>query len=298
MKIKTIVQKKPTAVTSNIINLSISFTDANNTTFSYNLDIPDTYLLMNYRNIKLKKYLEETLKTTYSYTETDTTIDSGFYTTFLSGIISTLSSKYAYKWSQVLRMSYIHFNPEDNVFENTVIENEYGQKVTDVDYGERVTEVSNGQQVKSNVIGATEQTNEYGERVTENSYGEDVTTNVEQTNPFNDTGNLYDKDKSTVTAEEHTDTITNETYTDTQSTIEHTDTLTSNAYTDTTTNETYTDTTTEGTHTDTFTTNRHGNIGVTTTVSMFEEFQNYLNNYGEIWDIIINDIMRDIGRGY
>lgn len=315
MRLKKILTKKPTTITSNILNFNISFTDEEET-FTYSVDIPDEYLILNYGERRIKKYIKDTLYNTYGYVASDTEIDGTFYTTFLANLTTILNNKYAYKWSQALRLMYIHFEPQDNVFEDTVVTNEYGERVkTDVEgektttnlYGESEQTNTHGQKVTTNVYGETETTNEYGERVSTNAYGENTTDNVEQTNPFNDSGVLYDKNKNTITENEHTDTTTNNTYTDTINNVEHTDTLTDSEHTDTINNAERTDTitsgestntSTDGSHTDTTTTYRHGNIGVTTTISMFNEFQEYLKNYSNIWDLIINDVLNDICGGY
>lgn len=315
MKLKTIIKKKPITVTNNIFNFDISFAD-DEESYSFNVNIPDYYVKLKYGDRKLINLIEDDLKSDYNYDRDDTTIDATFYTTYLKTVTDMLKAQYSYKWTQVLRMMYIHFNPEDNVFEHTVTtyekaqrekEDTIGKTKTTNTFGEFETTNEKGEQVIDTDYGEKVVDNDYGQQVLDLSYGEAKSNTVEKTNPFNDTDVLYDTNKSVLTEEQKTNTETKQNYTDTTTDHSYTDTVTNGQHTDTLTEKQHIDTVEddekvntyiEKTYTDTDTVDRHGNIGVTTTVSMFNEFQEYLRTYSNVWDIILDDCLKTISRGY
>lgn len=298
MKLKTILEKKPQTVTSNLFDFSINFTDAENNNYAYNISIPELYVRASQGERKVFKYIEKVLKGTYGYVKTDTEIDSTFYSGFLIPYLTMVLSKYNYKWSQVLRMMYTSFKPEDNVFEYTTLTLSYGAQEETNTIGEAVQTTSMGQQVTTNLYGEDKTTEVNGPTETTNTYGETTTNSTNQVNPFNDTDTLYDREKDNTVNEEHTDTESTLEVTNTTTIDSKTDTITAGQHTDTLTADEHTDILSKEAYTDTQTTNRHGNIGVTTTIAMFNEFQEYLNNYGAFWDIILRDILHEITEGY
>ena len=191
------------------------------------------------------------------------------------------------------------------------IENAHGAKSMSDNIGAVTRTLQHGAQTDTTAYGEHETTTELGKRQTDTVYGKQAVTAGQrqdthahgaQTDTHSsttmddltfkaktqDTHAQY-SDTDTIgsqetTTDEHTDTFTQAAATDTETSGAHTDKVTRATYTDTDgtaartnthTEQAVTDTETSGEHTDTVTLRRYGNIGVTKSTELLEDFREF-----------------------
>lgn len=340
MKWKKIIENS--TLNHPIFQSSLSYSktdeDGNPVNYNYTVSIPDTFANMVSGQKKVPKWLKK------DYENYEALQDLATFYTFLTLYVTTVAQNFKYKWGALIDSNTLYFNPlwnvdgteketQDMAKRERHTQDDYGNNAPyteSIEYGTDTLTKDFGDDTpytESVQYGIDTNTTKYGNNVsyTESmQYGLDETTHTNgartettdhKTNPFNDTGNLYntsqdvlgtlqydDKDSRAI----HTDTATFNPHTDVVERSQHTDTTTYNPHTDVETRTQHTDTKTHNPHTDKgtvedyahkdiITRERHGNIGVTKSTDLLESYRNLPT---EFYTPFLNDWMSILSRGY
>lgn len=333
MRWKTILRNSTLGNNLFMATLSYNKTDPDGSpvTYSFSVNIPDTFAIMYSGDRKVPKWLKN------DYKEAVENNDLESFYNMLTAYVLNVADNYKYKWGALLESNTLYFNPLWNVDGVTITEEDRAKRTTTFDkgaqsdstqYGQKITTDSYGNgtdYTRSMKYGQDETTTKHGnnQAYTESTqYGQDQSTSVtgarggsstHKTNPFNDSDTLYSTDKTettedsatdTVTRTQHTDTVTHNPYTDVETRGQRTDTETIGAHEDQRTEGQHTDAVTSGARTDktedaaykdVVTVTRQGNIGVTKSTELLRDYRDLAT---ELYAPILNDFMHILSWGY
>lgn len=295
---KTVYQGQDPLFKGQIINYKKK-EDNSTVQYIYDVDIPDLFVLMNWGDRKINKYLDAVFKDT---TKTDTEKIQVF-----KDALREVKEANRWKWAALMESMETYFNPLYNVDGTEETTSVYAQRQTTDQYGQRSdsetigagsTTTQHGAQQLTDQYGGTSQTAQYGSQVnthTENKngqfqvtnmygqqtdthtehkggnyvettqYGQDTTTQTNaptQTTEQESTNPFNDADTSYNTSKKVTDTIQ---VVDSTQRAQHTDSITKPTNVNEDIAASHTDTITYGTHTDEDSLGQHSDTVTSTT---------------------------------
>lgn len=180
----------------------------------------------------------------------------------------------AYKYSGLYESTLLKFDPIENYnMIETLDETQNGHNENTIDYGTKTL---------TSVYGATESTIDYGELSTEKDYGARNTTDRQDVVPYEKTAGYTKERQNIVETGTYKDTDSLKAHTDKETTAERTDTATDSGHTDITSGD--------DSRNITRTLTRKGNIGVTSSTELAENYRKFVDF--SLYKEVAEDLMR------